>query len=173
MHLPKAGVHAIAAPLGHFDEARIVAVAVDGVVHIPLRLPQGLSHVHRVQVGQLLPGLCNQVSDPQQEISPGLAVHIPPFPGLIKRGMGRGHRPVHVLRRADHHLGQFLPGGGIERRGGVSAHALGPCPVDIILAALHSYLLQWHCVPCGPRANAKGPLCPQLSQRNWAALASL
>ena len=102
----------------------------------------------------------------------GLEERMKAYPAQLSGGQ-KQRVAIAILRRADHHLGQFLPGGGIERRGGVSAHALGPCPVDIILAALHSYLLQWHCVPCGPRANAKGPLCPQLSQRNWAALASL
>ena len=97
VHLAKALVHVIDAAVGGLDEAGIVAIAVQGVVHVALGLPEGLAHVHGLNASQLVPVLVDQVGNLQQDVASGLAVHVPPVAGLIEGLLGGSHGQLHVL----------------------------------------------------------------------------
>ena len=138
VHLSKAFVDLIAAAVRGLDQAGIVAVAVQGVVHVALGLPQGFAHVHGLDAGQFVPVLVDEVGNLQEDIPPGLAVHVPPIPGLVEGGSGSSHRQVHVFGGTHHHFGQNLTGGRVVGRGGLSADAIHPFAVDIIFTEFHT-----------------------------------
>ncbi len=68
VHLSKALVDLIAAAVRGLDQAGIVAVAVQGVVHVALGLPQGFAHVHGLDAGQFVPVLVDEVGNLQEDI---------------------------------------------------------------------------------------------------------
>ena len=127
-HVRHRDVNRVALDLG--GPARHVVEQVGGQRHIGrLGDSEWLAVVQRLQLGELVGVLQDEVADPPDDAAPLGRGHPAPRP-LLER-LARGpDSPVDVLGAALGDPGERLPGGGVGRLERLARRRIGPLPVD-------------------------------------------